>query len=56
MNSAYLVWVGLCLAALAVRTGYEPLKKSGKLDPENKLVFGIVFAAMCLMLLSWPFM
>jgi len=56
MNAAYLTWVGLCLAALAIRTGYELLKKSSRMNPENKLVFGIVFAAMCLMLISWPFM
>ena len=36
--------------------GYELFKKAGKVDPKNKLIFGVVFAAMILMLLSWPFL
>jgi protein-S-isoprenylcysteine O-methyltransferase Ste14 len=54
MSAAYLVLVILCLVGLAIRTGYELLKKAGRVDPHNKLVFGVVFAAMCVMLLSWP--
>jgi protein-S-isoprenylcysteine O-methyltransferase Ste14 len=54
MLTTYLVLVGVCLVALAIRTGYELFKKAGKLDPQNKLVFAVVFVAMILMLLSWP--
>ena len=45
-----------CLVRLAIRTGYELLKKAGRVDPKSKVVFAVVFAAMCLMLLSWPFL
>jgi protein-S-isoprenylcysteine O-methyltransferase Ste14 len=54
MLATYLVLVGVCLAALAIRTVYELFKKAGKVDPQNKLVFAIIFVAMILMLLSWP--
>jgi protein-S-isoprenylcysteine O-methyltransferase Ste14 len=56
MLTVYLVLVGVCLVALAIRTGYELFKKAGKVDPHNKLVFGVVFVAMIVMLLSWPLM
>jgi protein-S-isoprenylcysteine O-methyltransferase Ste14 len=46
----------MCLLGLAIRTGYELLKKAGKVNSENPLVFAIVFVAMCLMLVSWPIM
>jgi protein-S-isoprenylcysteine O-methyltransferase Ste14 len=51
-----LVAAGLCLIGLGVRTGYELLKKRGLLDPRNKAIFAGVFAAMSLMLGSWPVM
>jgi len=53
MNPTYLVFLVLCLVALATRTGYELLKKAGRVDTKNKLVFAAVFVAMGLMLTSW---
>jgi protein-S-isoprenylcysteine O-methyltransferase Ste14 len=49
-----LVVAGLCLVALAFRTGYELLKKRGRVDTNNKAIFAAVFVAMCTMLGSWP--
>jgi hypothetical protein len=44
----------LCLLSLAIRTTYEVLKRSGRVDPENRAVFWLVFVAMITMLASWP--
>jgi protein-S-isoprenylcysteine O-methyltransferase Ste14 len=46
----------MCLVGLCIRNGYELLKKAGKTNTENPLVFAIVFVSMCLMLASWPIM
>jgi protein-S-isoprenylcysteine O-methyltransferase Ste14 len=54
MLTVYLILVGVCLVALAIRTGYELFKKAGKVDPHNKVIFAVVFVAMIVMLLSWP--
>jgi protein-S-isoprenylcysteine O-methyltransferase Ste14 len=54
MDRNFLIVAGLCLTSLMVRTGYELLKRAGKVETNNKLVFAVVFAAMILMLLSWP--
>lgn len=56
MGSTYLILAGLCLAGLMIRNGYELLKKAGRVDAENKVIFVVVFAAMCAMLVSWPLM
>ena len=56
MSDLYMILVFLCLAGLAIRTVYEILKQAGKADTKSKPVFAAVFAGMCLMLLSWPFM
>jgi protein-S-isoprenylcysteine O-methyltransferase Ste14 len=53
MTVAYAVLAGVCLLGLAVRTGYELLKKAGKVDTTNTAVFTVVFVAMCVMLGSW---
>jgi protein-S-isoprenylcysteine O-methyltransferase Ste14 len=53
MSTAYLVALSLCLAGLAIRTGYELLKKAGRVNPRNKVVFSVVFVGMILMLTSW---
>jgi protein-S-isoprenylcysteine O-methyltransferase Ste14 len=53
-NATYLALVSLCLIGLAIRTRYELLKKSSEVDTKNPAVFSMVFAGMCLMLLSWP--
>ena len=56
MYTQFYVFLALCLVGLTIRTTYEVLKKQGKLDPRNKIVFAIVFAGMSLMLTSWFFM
>jgi protein-S-isoprenylcysteine O-methyltransferase Ste14 len=56
MHSTYLLVAGACLLGLAIRTSYELLKKAGRVDPKSTAVFSVVFAAMCLMLASWPFL
>jgi protein-S-isoprenylcysteine O-methyltransferase Ste14 len=56
MNTIYLLVAGLCLCCLAIRTGYELLKKAGRVDARNRAIFIVVFVAMCVMLMSWPAM
>jgi len=56
MDSTFLLVAGLCLIGLAIRSGYELLKKAGKVDTKNTAIFAVVFVAMSLMLASWPVM
>ena len=56
MVTTYIIVAGLCLISLMIRTSYELLKKAGKLGTKNKVIFALVFVAMCLMLASWPVM
>lgn len=56
MSTAYIVFLGMGLTGVLMRTGYELFKQSGKVTPKNKVVFCLVFVAMCLMLSSWCFM
>ncbi len=56
MDSAYLLPAGLCLAGLMIRTLYELLKRAGKVDVRNPMIFAVVFAGMCALLASWPVM
>ena len=56
MNKAhtyYVVFVGLYLGSLIIRTGYELLKKASKVNPKSMIIFAAVFAAMCLLWISW---
>jgi protein-S-isoprenylcysteine O-methyltransferase Ste14 len=55
MKNQYLVLMLPYLFGLTIRTGYERLKLAGMVNPRSKIVFTTVFAGMCLMLLSWPF-
>jgi protein-S-isoprenylcysteine O-methyltransferase Ste14 len=56
MDRTFLLVAGLCLLGLAIRSSYELLKKTGKVDTKNTAIFAVVFVAMCLMLASWPVM
>ena len=49
----YYFFVGLYLFTLIVRTGYELLKKGGRVNPKNRIVFAVIFTVMCLMWVSW---
>jgi protein-S-isoprenylcysteine O-methyltransferase Ste14 len=53
MKPVFLIPFIIFLTCLVIRTGYEILKKSGKVDSKNKLLFGFVFFAMCLLWISW---
>lgn len=53
MQTGYFILVGLYFLGLVTRTVYELWKKTGRIDPKNKIIFAIVFAAMCLMWASW---
>jgi protein-S-isoprenylcysteine O-methyltransferase Ste14 len=53
MNTEYLVLLIIYLASLIVRTCYELLKKTGKVNPKSLIVFAVIFAVMCLMWISW---
>jgi protein-S-isoprenylcysteine O-methyltransferase Ste14 len=56
MTTTFLVLAGLCLAGVSIRTVYEVLKRSGRVTPGSRLVFGVVLAAMCALLATWPFL
>lgn len=56
MHRTYVLVACLCLIGLAIRTGYELLKKLGRVGTNTRAVFAVVFVAMCLMLSSWPVM
>jgi protein-S-isoprenylcysteine O-methyltransferase Ste14 len=53
MDNGYFIFIALFLLSLIVRSGYELLKEGAKVNPENKLVFALVFASMCVLWLSW---
>jgi len=53
MDSEYLLFLIFHIAGLTIRNVYEVLKKSGRVDSRNKVVFAVVFAAMCLMWAGW---
>jgi len=53
MNTTYSVFLGLYLGSLIIRTGYELLKRAGKVNQKNMIVFVMIFAVMCLMWASW---
>ena len=53
MKTDYLVFLSLYLSSLIVRTGYELLKKAGRVNPKSTIVFAVIFAVMCLMWVSW---
>jgi protein-S-isoprenylcysteine O-methyltransferase Ste14 len=53
MNSPYIVVLALCLSGLGIRVIYEELKKNGKIDPKNIMIFPVVVLGMSLFLPSW---
>jgi protein-S-isoprenylcysteine O-methyltransferase Ste14 len=53
MENRYFLLIILFILCLMTRTGYELFKDSGKIDLENKSVFWIIFAVMCLLWVSW---
>ena len=53
MSALYPVLIGLCVAAVLLRDGYELLKITDRIDPTDARVFATVFAAMLVMWVSW---
>lgn len=53
MESRYALFVLLFLTSLGIRMLYEFLKEAHKVEPDNKPVVAIVFAAMCILWISW---
>lgn len=53
MGNAFLVFSVCFLACLAIRAVYELQKETGRIDPENKIVFAGILAAMIILWLSW---
>ena len=56
MKPGYLIALGIYLACLAIRTGYEILKKAGKANPRSTLLFSLILLVMCLLWTSWFYM
>jgi len=53
MERDFLIPAVLFLLCLAVRSTYELLKESKKINPENKQIFALIFSSMCILWLSW---
>lgn len=53
MRTIYLIFVGLYLAGLLIRDGYELLKKAGRVDARDTRIVAGVFVCMCVMWVSW---
>ena len=56
MDPSYPWIAGLCLTGLAIRTGYEVRNRVRAVDRPSRVLFAVVFAAMCGVLGSWPAM
>jgi protein-S-isoprenylcysteine O-methyltransferase Ste14 len=53
MQNSYIVLIVVFVVCLFLRTGYELLKEARKIDPENKLIFALIFTTMCALWVSW---
>jgi protein-S-isoprenylcysteine O-methyltransferase Ste14 len=53
MSTTYLILIILFVVCLALRTSYEMLKDAGKLNPESKPLFVVIFTVMCILWTSW---
>jgi protein-S-isoprenylcysteine O-methyltransferase Ste14 len=56
MKPGYSFALGLYLAGLIIRSGYEMLKKAGKVNPKSVLLFIFILLAMCVFWMSWFYM
>jgi protein-S-isoprenylcysteine O-methyltransferase Ste14 len=52
----YPIIASVTVLGLAIRTVYEFLKKAGRIDSRNQVVFSVVFFGMTTMLGSWVFL
>jgi protein-S-isoprenylcysteine O-methyltransferase Ste14 len=53
MNTDYQIFFGLYLFSLVIRTSYELLKKAGRVNPKNTVVFAVILVVMCVMWATW---
>ncbi len=53
MDVAYFIFLGIFLLAHIIRTVYELLKRAGRANPENKILFALIFMDMCALWISW---
>jgi len=53
MDNGFLIPAILFCLCLILRSVYELLKEARMIDPENKLIFAAIFAAMCTLWASW---
>jgi protein-S-isoprenylcysteine O-methyltransferase Ste14 len=53
MAAAFWIALALYIIGLAIRDGYELLKRSRSVDPKDTRVFAVVFTSMVVMWVSW---
>ena len=53
MEARFSLLFCLYVACLLIRSSYEVLKKSGRVNPRSKSLFAVVFTAMCVLWMSW---
>jgi len=53
MNTEYFVFLGLFLLSQVIRTCYDLLKKSRRVNPKNMMVFAVILVVMCVMWATW---
>jgi protein-S-isoprenylcysteine O-methyltransferase Ste14 len=53
MRDSFLILTGLFLFSLSIRSVYELLKEARKINPESRLIFILIFSAMCILWVSW---
>ncbi len=53
MENGFLLSAILFLFCLIIRSTYELLKEARKINPENKIVFTLIFTSMCVLWISW---
>jgi protein-S-isoprenylcysteine O-methyltransferase Ste14 len=53
MESSFVIPGVLFVVCLAIRFGYESLKESRRIHPENKVIFVLIFSSMCALWVSW---
>jgi protein-S-isoprenylcysteine O-methyltransferase Ste14 len=53
MKSSFVILLASNLACYAIRTIYELYKRAGRVNLKNKALFALIFAAMCVIWVSW---
>jgi len=53
MNADYGIFLTLYLTGIVIRASYELLKKAGRVNPEDRVLFTVVLLAMLALWISW---